>query len=58
MRCRLVNEGRHKDEFVFTLLDSDEADHSELRIGIADEQLREQIEVNTEVELTIRPTAD
>lgn len=57
-RCRLVNPGAHKDEFVFTLLDSEEADYAELRAGITDEQLREAIEVDTEVELTIRPTAD
>jgi len=57
-RCRLINEGAHKDEMVFTLLDSDKADHAELRLGIVDDDLRDAIEIDTEVELTIRPTAD
>jgi hypothetical protein len=55
MRCRMINPGAHKDEVVLTLMDSEEADHGELRLGIADEALREAIDVDTEVELTIRP---
>ena len=54
-RCRMITEGQHKDELVFTLVDSNEADHAELRLGIAADDLREQIEIDTEIELTIRP---